>query len=623
VRGSPDQDPAAFSQSLIDSTKRTLNIRYTILPYYYTLFYKAHTTGSLVIKGLYQEFPRDANSRKVDKQFLVGPAFLVSPVVEQGKTTVDAYLPTSSKWYSYYDGSVASKGFVKLNAPLDFIPLHVRGGYILPTQEPANNTYFSRQKPFGLIVALDQYIQAKGELFYDDGDSIDSIEKSNYYYSSFLFEGNQLKMTVGKNNYADIGNLKLDTIRIFGFTSQRNLHVEIISQSRSVQVVNITNVNVNQFGEIKLSNLNLKMTENFEINFKSVNVPEVVNLNDERLRADCFPDPGAYQSKCQERGCVWSPSQTPGIPWCYFGKNKASYSLDGTPITTQVEPERLRKEYVVRKTDSASLYGEDVNRLKITVEHKGEKMVRVKIEDAEKKRFEVPVQTSWKNTVTNNEGKLQDNNLDVKIESDSLGRFVFEVYRKSTGVRLFSTREFAESFVFSDRYIHFFARLASENVFGFGENTHETFRHRFEENSVTFPVFARDEPPSGGAKALYGTQPFYMCVEKDGSAHGILIMNSNAQEYRLFGLQSLMYRTLGGVLDFYIFSGPNPESVIQQYSNLIGTPFMPPYYALGFQLSRYGYNNIGNIKAAIDRTLGANIPFDIQHGKNFIFILSL
>ena len=34
------------------------------------------------------------------------------------------------------------KGHVTLDAPLDHIPLHVRGGYIIPTQEPANNTAF-------------------------------------------------------------------------------------------------------------------------------------------------------------------------------------------------------------------------------------------------------------------------------------------------------------------------------------------------------------------------------------------------------------------------------------------------------------------------------------------------
>jgi len=34
------------------------------------------------------------------------------------------------------------KGHVTLDAPLDHIPVHVRGGHIIPTQEPANNTAF-------------------------------------------------------------------------------------------------------------------------------------------------------------------------------------------------------------------------------------------------------------------------------------------------------------------------------------------------------------------------------------------------------------------------------------------------------------------------------------------------
>lgn len=52
---------------------------------------------------------------------------------------------------------------------MNFINLHVRGGYILPTQEPAMNTMLSRQNPFGLIVALDDAYSAKGDMYYDDG----------------------------------------------------------------------------------------------------------------------------------------------------------------------------------------------------------------------------------------------------------------------------------------------------------------------------------------------------------------------------------------------------------------------------------------------------------------------
>jgi len=74
----------------------------------------------------------------------------------EATTTVDAYFP-DSKFYNYYDGSaVETRGAVEtLAAPLDFIPVHIHGGNILPTQEPARNTEASRLNPFGLIVALD------------------------------------------------------------------------------------------------------------------------------------------------------------------------------------------------------------------------------------------------------------------------------------------------------------------------------------------------------------------------------------------------------------------------------------------------------------------------------------
>lgn len=83
---------------------------------------------------------------------------------------------------------------------------------------------------------------------------------------------------------------------------------------------------------------------------------------------------------------------------------------------------------------------------------------------------------------------------------------------------------------------------------------------------------------------MYGVQPFYMSVENDGSAHGFLILNSNAQEYKFSALQTFAYKTIGGVLDIYMFAGPTPESVIRQYTSLVGKPFLPPYYALGFQV---------------------------------------
>lgn len=41
---------------------------------------------------------------------------------------------------------------------------------------------------------------------------------------------------------------------------------------------------------------------------------------------------------------------------------------------------------------------------------------------------------------------------------------------------------------------------------------------------------------------------------------------------------------------------------------MIGKPYLPPYWSLGFQLCRYGYNNLTNLKDAVDRTIAAKIP---------------
>ncbi len=150
---------------------------------------------------------------------------------------------------------------------------------------------------------------------------------------------------------------------------------------------------------------------------------------------------------------------------------------------------------------------------------------------------------------------------------------------------------------------------------GFGENTHPTFRHVLKESS-RYGIFARDQPPEGRNENLYGTHPFYMGIDDNGNAFGVLIFNSNAQEYKFdeFGNNQalLTYRTIGGILDVLFFAGPRPEDVIRQYQSVIGKPYMPPYWALGFQLCRYGYDTLNNMKAAMQRTIDASIPLDVM-----------
>ena len=74
-------------------------------------------------------------------------------------------------------------------------------------------------------------------------------------------------------------------------------------------------------------------------------------------------------------------------------------------------------------------------------------------------------------------------------------------------------------------------------------------------------------------------------------------------------MPALTYRTTGGILDFYILTGPSPDSVVEQYTGLVGRSFMPPYWALGFHLCRWGYGSSEEVKTVIKRMRDAKMPY--------------
>ena len=87
-----------------------------------------------------------------------------------------------------------------------------------------------------------------------------------------------------------------------------------------------------------------------------------------------------------------------------------------------------------------------------------------------------------------------------------------------------------------------------------------------------------------------------------------MFLNSAAQELSLTPAPALVYRTIGGILDMYIFLGPSPEEVVQQYTEAVGRFPLPPYWSLGFHLCRYGYLTLDNMVAAVERTRQFSIP---------------
>jgi len=121
-------------------------LRYRLMPYIYSLAWKTTSEAYTPMRALAMDFRTDTRALNVGDQFMFGPALLVNPVTEPGAISRRIYLP-KSKWYDFWTGhEVDGGGAIEAAAPINHIPLYVRGGSIVPlgpdleyaTQKPAD-----------------------------------------------------------------------------------------------------------------------------------------------------------------------------------------------------------------------------------------------------------------------------------------------------------------------------------------------------------------------------------------------------------------------------------------------------------------------------------------------------
>ncbi|KAF4788286.1 hypothetical protein TURU_162186 [Turdus rufiventris] len=584
------QDPAAFgsNSSLVNSSKHYLSIRYTLLPYLYTLLYHAHSHGHTVVRPLLHEFYSDETTWDIDRQFLWGPGLLISPALEPGVESTRVYFP-DAQWYDYDTGEPVSvkKVWHNLDTPAEKMGLHLRGGYIFPTQQPNTTTVSSRLNPMGLIIALDLNQEASGDLFWDDGESTGTIESKAYIYYEFKVSNNSLQMTATHSNYTDPNNLKFEEIKILGLNSP--ILSATVSQNNVVQdyINNITYDLVTKVTVIRGLQLELG---------KSYTVTWTQNINE---RFDCYPGQDATKEKCEQLGCSWELAENSAVPACFYTSNNP-YSIENvTYSSTGIEAILSVDSSKVRANENSTAL---ISTLRLEVKYHLNNMLQFKIYDYQNRRYEVPVPL---NLPSSPSGSSQDQLYEVSLRAQPFG---IQIHRKSTGTLIWSSD--LRTFTFSDMFIQISTRLPSQYIYGFGENEHPTFRQDM--NWHTWGMFSRDQPP-GYKLNSYGFQPFYMTLEEDGNAHGVLLLNSNAMDVTFQPTPALTYRTTGGILDFYMVLGPTPELVVQEYTELVGRPVMPAYWSLGFQLCRYGYANDSEIAQLVEEMKAAQIPYDVQY----------
>ncbi len=125
-------EPWVFGDRVEHICQEYINLRYQLLPYIYTLFWEAATTGAPILRPLLYHFPNDPKTYTLYDQLLLGPFLMAAPIYRPGIEHRAVYLPAGT-WYDWWSGEFYEGPIhILAHAPLERMPLYVRAGAVIP-----------------------------------------------------------------------------------------------------------------------------------------------------------------------------------------------------------------------------------------------------------------------------------------------------------------------------------------------------------------------------------------------------------------------------------------------------------------------------------------------------------
>jgi alpha-glucosidase len=167
-----NKEPWEYGPEFTAINRETIRLRYRLIPYLYGLMEQASRTGLPVMRPLIFEDPSGGPGTWDDTEFFCGPDMLVAPVLRENARSRDVYLPPGD-WFDFWTAKPLQGGrSLTTPAPLSRIPLYVRAGAVIPTQQDLQYTGESPVNPLTLcIYPPASSLQTARELYEDDGIS--------------------------------------------------------------------------------------------------------------------------------------------------------------------------------------------------------------------------------------------------------------------------------------------------------------------------------------------------------------------------------------------------------------------------------------------------------------------
>jgi len=191
-------EPVFQIESTKAQAKKSIDLRYRLLPYNYSLAFDNNQTGKPLMYPLFYIEPKNADLLNYDEAYMWGDAFLVSPVKEAGKQNQKVYLPKGNSWINYYTNELFKGGQeITQSLTIDNIPVFVKGGEFVPMLAEAKQTQYYSINEFEMHYYADEEVRSSNYALYnDDGETNNSFEKGIFEILNFDAKNNEKMLTI-------------------------------------------------------------------------------------------------------------------------------------------------------------------------------------------------------------------------------------------------------------------------------------------------------------------------------------------------------------------------------------------------------------------------------------------
>lgn len=261
------KEPWRYKKEVEVVMSEALRERHRMMPYLYTMNYRAYKQGLPLVCPMYYEYPEQKEAYEKKNQFLFGSELLVAPITSKripniNCAMVEVWLPEGT-WYDIYTGMMYDGDRVlRMYRDLESIPVFAKAGAILPFTDEISGVEATKN-PTSLHLKV--YAGDSGEFtMYEDDNETCAYEEGNCVTTKFVYteaEGqNIFAVESSQGNLSLIPEVRSYVVEMTGYKKDTQVQVFVdgskkettISYNETKQAVILEVKDVNVTSELKI-----------------------------------------------------------------------------------------------------------------------------------------------------------------------------------------------------------------------------------------------------------------------------------------------------------------------------------------------------------------------------------